>query len=41
MLNVTEPLDYCVARGLLDNELQQGFNEYLSDIVQAVFINYY
>jgi hypothetical protein len=31
MLNMTEPLDYSVANGLLDNELQQGLSDYLSN----------
>jgi hypothetical protein len=31
MLNVTEPLDYSVASGLLDAELKQGLNEYLDN----------
>jgi len=31
MLNVTEPLDYSVASGLLDKELKQGLSEYLSN----------
>lgn len=31
MLNVTEPLDYRVASGLLDCELKQGLSDYLID----------
>lgn len=31
MLNVTEPLDYSVACGLLDDELRQGLVEYIID----------
>lgn len=31
MLNVTEPVDYSVAIGLLDSKLRQGLNDYLSN----------
>lgn len=31
MLNITEPLDYSVASGLLDKELRLGLSEYLSE----------
>lgn len=29
MLNITEPLDYSIASGLLDSELRQGLSDYL------------
>jgi len=30
MLNISEPLDYSIAGGLLDKELRQGLSDYLS-----------
>jgi hypothetical protein len=32
MLNLTEPVDYSVAMGLLDNELKQGLNKFICTI---------
>lgn len=32
ILNITEPVDYSVAMSLLDTELRQGLNEYLSSL---------
>lgn len=31
MLNITEPLDYSIASGFLDNKLKQGLSKYLSN----------
>ena len=35
LLNITEPIDYCVASDFLDKELTLGLNEYLSNLYSS------
>jgi hypothetical protein len=35
ILNITEPLDCSIATGLLDTELRQGLNDYLSSLKKS------